>query len=761
VFVCCNDGSLLQFRNYRLLRKHRFPNISPQDLLLDEQGIWWLATNQGLYSSREKEFSMEHLEYHDILDKSSRFKLSVLFQDREYNIWYGSTGRGAGWLEDRSTTYFEASNLTGKGVHDRHGRIWLPAHDGIWEYWRNAGGKWFRGFHARSRTWPKGYAYHVEATDDDRLYVSFSSNAIAEFDIRRSSLLTSPLRLTRIIAPSLAVAKPDPFCFLIDRKSRLWMKTRSGDIAVVSLARPNVLLRLFPVPHPDIRVIYEEPDGSIWVAGYDGFPVVNASPDPVNGDFLAVEDLGSLSVRAVLRDAQSRLWIGAMSGVYVRENGAWKVFDSRSGLPNERVCAIVEASDSTMWFGTQTGVASLGSGSDRILPHYELTDSPVAACGFLDDGVLWINTGYGLTLHDQGHNVPDTLSPKPFLVSFFVNDRPVTYHDDLHFDYFENNLRFEFSTPHLRKAKQVSFAYRFIGIDSSWSRPTTDRSLAFHSLPPESYVLEIRAQNSAGVQSVVPLVVRFTIRSPFWQRWWFLPMVVLLLLTFVIVVIRQRLRRLLDTERIRTRIAADLHDDIGTGLTRIAMMSDMMTQQTRMLRDSGNDFSEPLASISSTLQRTGAIARELVDNMSDVVWSLNPRNETVSQLADRLRVFAYDITEAMDIDFSFDVSASVRQVRAGSEATRCLLLVIKEALNNAVRHAQPSTIELRIHTLEHALCFQVKDDGIGFDPEHITRRSGIEHMSNRLSTSGGSFHLESAPGSGTVVSGSIPQQQKN
>ncbi|MFA6234001.1 MAG: two-component regulator propeller domain-containing protein [Bacteroidota bacterium] len=761
VFVCTRDSSVLQFRNYRLWRKHRFPDFQPHDVLLDEQGTWWMATTRGLYSSREKEFSAERFEFHDILDNSSYFKLNLLFQDREKNIWFGSTGRGAGWLEDRSTSYFGATNMTGKGAHDKVGRIWLPCHDGIWECWRDTSGKWLRRFHGRESAWPGGYAYHIQATADDRLYVSFSSGSIVEFDIRKSTSFSLRLRLTRVIAPSRAVPKADCFCFLIDNKSRMWIKTTSGDIAVVSLSRPDALLRLFPVPHPDIRVIYEEPDGSIWIGGYDGFPVVNDAPDPVQGKFRKFEDLGSNSVRAFLRDRQDRFWIGTMNGAYVRENESWKLYDLRSGMPNERVFAIVQAKDDKVWLGTQTGVAARIPGSEEIFSYGELTDSPVGACGILDDGVLWISTAYGLTMYDQSHNVPDTLPPRPFLRTFYVNERPVAYHDGFSFAYFENNFRLEFSTPHLRRARQVRFEYRFVGIDSSWSRPTGDRSLTFPALPPGSYVIEIRARNSAGIQSPTPLIIRFTIRSPFWRSWWFLLGISVLLITVVVIVIRQRVRRLLFTERIRTRIAADLHDDIGTGLTRIAMLSDMMTQQTRMLRDSEKDLSAPLASISNTLQRTGVIARELVDSMSDVVWSLNPQNDTVSQLADRLRVFAYDITEARDIALSFDVSASVRQVRAGSEATRCLLLVIKEALNNAVRHAQPSTIELRLLASDRLLRFEVKDDGIGFDSEHVARRSGIQHMTDRITSSGGTFSLESGPGEGTTVSGSLQLYPKN
>jgi signal transduction histidine kinase len=191
------------------------------------------------------------------------------------------------------------------------------------------------------------------------------------------------------------------------------------------------------------------------------------------------------------------------------------------------------------------------------------------------------------------------------------------------------------------------------------------------------------------------------------------------------------------------------------------MLSDVMLQQTRRKQGETTLSSPPSENLRNTITRTGIIARELVESMSDVVWSLDPRNDTVGQLADRLRVFANDLADGADIQLDFMVSDTARQLRLHAEISRALLLVIKEALNNVIRHAAASRIHVRIDAGASSLRFVIKDDGAGFDPAALQRRSGLSHMEQRLQSCGGTLRITSAPGSGTRIEGCIPHGRKN
>jgi ligand-binding sensor domain-containing protein/signal transduction histidine kinase len=761
MLVCARDSTVTEFRDASVFKRHRFPNAQPQDLIRDETGTWWIGTTRGLFSTAGPDFNPSEITFHDFRDNYSGIEINVLMQDRERNIWYASAGMGVGWLEDRATLYFAARDMTGKGTQDPRGRLWLSSHRGIWECWRDTSGVWNRRLHEHGPGWPGGYTYHVQAVGGNRLYVSFHGHAIAEFDIARASSPSAPLRLQRVIAPSKTLPVPDPFCFLVDRHDQLWMKTRAGNLAIIALSGQPTLLRRIPKPHPDIRVMFEDSDGSVWIGGYDSAPVQFAGSHPASAQPRRRGDLGQISARALLRDHAQRLWIGTMGGVVHGTEGKWRTLNSDNGLPNERVFALAQGKDGRIWFGTQIGMVAYDPRSGWIDPQLELTDNPVGACGVLDDGTLWLATAFGLTVHDQRRGVADTVAPVPYLRALHVNERPLRFADGMEFAARENNFRFEFSVPHLRKARHVRLEYQLAGVDSSWSAPTGERSLTFRSLPPGTYDLLVRARNSAGIASREPLHLHFIIRVPFWRQWWFFAGVVLLLLGTVLYFVRLRVRGILENERIRARIAADLHDDIGTGLTRIAMMTDMMHQQTAVIRRDGENAGEVQAALESTLQRSGVIARELIENMSDVVWSLDPRNESLMQVADRLRVFAYDLTEAREIALSFDIQESLQQAKAEPEVSRSLLMVIKEALNNAVRHAAPTSIRVSLYVADNRLHFSIEDDGLGFDPAGSSRRSGLKHMEDRARASGGKLLVESKRPGGTSITGSLPLQPKN
>jgi len=759
LFVCARDSSVTEFRDGRVRARHRFPGAQPRDLICDEAGTWWIGTSNGIYSAPGPELALARAVRDDFRDNYSGIGINRLLQDRERNIWFGSDGMGAGWLEDRGTQYFVARDMTSEGTMDHEGRLWISSHLGIWEYWHDEGGRWQRRLHARTPSWPAGYCYHIQTTPNGRLYVAFSGSAIAEFTIARRPAAASSLRLRRILAPSAAVPDPDPFCFVVDRRSRIWIKTRSSDVAVMDLTESPRLLRRIARVHPDIRVMFEDRDGSIWIAGYNGVPVQFSGDDPLASEPRRCVALGNISARAFLRDRRGRLWIGTMAGVRYLEDGRWHEITDANGLPNDRVFSLAEGKEGRIWLGTQTGMVTFDPQPRWITPQPELTENPVGDCGILDNGVLWIATAFGLTLHDQRRGVLDTLKAVPYLHAMRVNEQPVRYRDGMRLAADENNCRFEFSIPHLRKSRLVRLEYRFDGSDSTWSAPISERSLTFRALPPGRYSLLVRARNSAGIAGRVPLRLSFVIRPPIWREPWFLAAAMMLVLTAVVYVSRLRVRRLLESERIRTRIAADLHDDIGTGLTRIAMMTDMMQQQARMVpRPADNPPDASFGELETTLQRTGRIARELIEQMSDVVWSLDRRNEGVQQLLDRLRIFAYDLTEARDIALDFEVDESILRARVGSELARSLLLVMKEALNNAVRHAEPSSISVRLHAEGGRLHFRVSDDGRGFDPATHARRSGLQHMEDRIHGCQGTLEVASSTGGGTTVSGTVPLQ---
>ncbi len=153
----------------------------------------------------------------------------------------------------------------------------------------------------------------------------------------------------------------------------------------------------------------------------------------------------------------------------------------------------------------------------------------------------------------------------------------------------------------------IKYQYLLEGADAAWNQPTEERTVNFANLAPGGYRLLVRAVNANGLTSPTPATVSFTIQRPLWQRWWFVMIGLLSMGLMVLAFYRSRLKRVIELERVRTRIATDLHDDIGSSLTQIAILSEVSRQQ---ISDQENGLADALAQIANT-------SRDLVDSMSD------------------------------------------------------------------------------------------------------------------------------------------------
>jgi len=752
VYVCARDSSILQFRDGKLFAKHRLRNRQPTDLLRDKGG-WWITTREGLLYAEGKDLDVGRCVEYGPASGMTVTMLNLIFQDSEGILWFGSEGRGLVRLEHRNLIGMPESDMTGKGTADEAGRLWMTAREGLLEYFRDEKSRWTRRFHKRGRDWPEGYSYHIQAIGGSKLLVSFSSGVIAEFDIR---LRAAPLRPSRIVAPGPGIPPPDPFCFLVDKKGRCWYRDRNKAVHVLQLSPKSALLRTFSSVHPDIRAMYEAPDGAVWVAGYNGGIFVNDAPDPLRGAFRRLEVPLEVSVRAFHRDGRGRMWIGTLEGLLLLRKNGFEKFGVEAGLPNERIGALAGSSTGGLWIGSQLGMAFASGDPVFISGHGEITDSPVGACGVLPDGVLWAGTSFGLYLYDETGAAREMQPSRVHLRRFTVNGQETDYVENMSLEHDLNTCRIDFAAVRLRKAAEILYEHRLVNVDSAWSAPSPQRSVHFAALSPGKYTLQIRAIGGDRSSSSEILELRFAVLRPYWLSWWFYAILLAVAASVVAAGIRVKIVRLLENERIRTRIAADLHDDIGAGLTHIGMMSDMMEQQARGLINRRPDVSPEIDALRKSISRTGRIARELVDGMSDVVWSLDPRNDSITQLADRLRVFAYEITDPLEIVMDFRFDASVVRLRARSEITRCLLLVAREALNNLVRHSGATAAAVRIEAVGGKVFFSISDNGRGFDEETLARRSGIMHMRNRVKACGGTIDVISAPGNGTEIRGSVP-----
>ena len=209
---------------------------------------------------------------------------------------------------------------------------------------------------------------------------------------------------------------------------------------------------------------------------------------------------------------------------------------------------------------------------------------------------------------------------------------------------------------------------------------------------------------------------------------------------------RSREERLIELERVRKRIATDLHDDVGSSLTRISLLSEVVRKQV----DGGD------SALVDRLSSIAGLSRELVDSMSDIVWAINPTKDHLSDLSQRMRHFVSDVCTARDIQFRFRTPSADFDVPMGANIRREVFLLFKEAVNNVVRHSGCSQADLEFSIGQQGMVLRVSDNGGGFDVGCASAGHGLRSMRERTMAIGGSFDAQSRPGGGATLTFTIP-----
>ena len=276
---------------------------------------------------------------------------------------------------------------------------------------------------------------------------------------------------------------------------------------------------------------------------------------------------------------------------------------------------------------------------------------------------------------------------------------------------------------------------------------TANQFAFFTNLPSGNYEFTVWAVARPYLPSV-PL--RIYIESPLWLRWWFLPMLFLygLLLMGVIFyfLYRYRLRQFMLLHTVRETIARDLHDDMGSYLSSISVLSQSVVNLAQT--------DPPKAH--ALVQKIGETARQVMDSMGDIIWSVNPDNDSMNQIVLRMRDVGADLLEEQDVVFTLDIDESLLTTHLPLEHRRDFFLIYKEALNNTAKYAQASHVWVHLQRKDTSLLLTIQDDGIGFDTHQLVRHhslggNGLKNMTLRAEKMGGTLTIVSAPGQGTTV----------
>lgn len=308
-----------------------------------------------------------------------------------------------------------------------------------------------------------------------------------------------------------------------------------------------------------------------------------------------------------------------------------------------------------------------------------------------------------------------------------------------------NSVTFYFSGMSYLNKDKLTYYYRLSGIDKHWVLADNQLAAVYTLLPSGRYTFEVKCENEDGILSPVTTFL-FTIRPPFWKTWWFMLLMVALTAALLFVLHRLRVNRILALAELRNRVARDLHDDVGSTLSTISILSTMA--QTRLAENPGQ-AGQYISKITDNSQ-------QMMDAMDDIVWSIKPMNDSMQKIIARMREFASEALEPKNIGIEFYVDERVPELRLNMEARRDLFLIYKEAINNIAKYSDSTQVSVHISYLQKRLILKMKDNGRGFDVDTADSGNGISNMKKRAARLNGRIKWHSGINRGTFVVLNIP-----
>jgi signal transduction histidine kinase len=268
---------------------------------------------------------------------------------------------------------------------------------------------------------------------------------------------------------------------------------------------------------------------------------------------------------------------------------------------------------------------------------------------------------------------------------------------------------------------------------------------AYTHLPSGKYTFRVKASRNFSSDDAPVTSLVIIIHPPFWRTPWFIGLCILLLAAALYGLYRYRISQLIRLQKVRNRIASDLHDDIGSALTHISILSELSKSGV-----------PPSAETALFLDRISEEVASSGQALDDIVWSINSNNDTMEQTVARMRRYAAEILETKVDKYVVDFDDRFAHRKFNMEQRRDFFLLFKEVISNIYKHSKATQVEIRVWFERNNLHLEVKDNGVGFDKTRATERNGIKNMQARAEKWNGQFLIHSEPGKGTQTTISMP-----
>ena len=725
------DNIKLQFINFRH-SDNDAASISSNNIvacLEDGDGLFWIGTDsEGLNLFDRKTNTFRTI----LADKTNIYALNnnstwTLFEDNSGLIWIGTWGGGLNKLDKHKSTFTEITARDGLSntivmaiALDKKGNYWVGTYGGG-VFLFDSELKKIKTYSNKIGNTNSLSENHITSIliDDDKIWIGTDGNGLDLLDTKNNSFT----HFNHSINDNTSI--PNDFIKTIykDRKGNIWIGTLEG-VSVFNKVKKTFTTKSHnlendkSLSHNAVRFIYNDSYDNIWIGTFGG-GLNQYIPD--KDEFIHYRfdkndstSISSDKLRTMHEDRNGALWIGTDGGGLCKFDPvkkSFKTFLGQDGFANYSVLGIVEDDQNNLWFSSE-GIVKFNLQSKQSKYYYKsdglLSNEFTPGSAIKDSrGRLFFGTVKGVQYFDPKKLTDRNFTPPLVLTNIrikneeknvkeFLNDNK-----ELEVYYFDSFINLEFTSLDFTNPEKTHYKYRLLPEFNSWVNLGNENRINFASLQPGKYLLEVLATNGSGVWNRDPERISIIVTPPFYRTFWFYFLIILFTAALVYSFHYISIKKKIELQDLRLKLASDLHDDVGSSLTQISLNADFINYEDKI---------ENIKKRSSLIRDKSV---QLIDSLNDVIWSIDSRNDFLYELADRIHNSAASIISESGIVLSFEVDLENENRKLFADFKQNVFLIAKETVNNAVKYSKAENIKILLEEKGGFFKMTISDDGIG------------------------------------------------
>lgn len=709
-----------------------------QTLTVTPKGNLWIGTESGASFYNGNTF-----QNYSVRSGLSTEIIQSSLLDNENNTWLGTYGGGVNlflgdYFENYSTEQGLPNNLVTSFTEDANGTTWVSTFGGGITALEEGE---FKGYGINSKL-SDNQIYTLYTDSDQRTWVG-KSDGLAYFENNAVKVFSEqefPYPKVRNIMEA--------------SDGTYWISTYDDGIIRYDGEEFQQISSEDGLISNRVLVSVEGDDGSVWIGTYGG---VTRYMDGEFQSFAIQEGLPNNAVMNLEKDDQGRIWASTFGGIAWFDGLRFQSITRNDGLPDDVCYFIHQTEDGLFWIGTTNGVVRFdaeeyfNSENGSAVEAFQVLNTEqglianelnLGAVYEDSEEMLWFGTVEGFSRFNPKAYRGNPVPPKVHITGINASGREYQTERPFRLSHEENYLEIQFAGINFTAPNQIMYEYQLSGIDPDWQQ-TTSRSVKYPSLPPGEYVFKVHARNINGMWSEDVEEVRFSITAPFWMQWWFGGAMLIVIVGIIYLFYNYyRVRKMIDIERMRVRIASDLHDDVGASLTEIALQSDFL------------QATDTNPELKKTLKQIGKQSRKIVSSLDDIVWSIDARNDTLGDLTDRMQDYILHTLEQKEMVVNYDFDDLKMDNKLPVSVKENVYLIFKEAVNNIAKYSNGDRVDIKMENNGQRFEFIISDNGTTGRGTKKTGH-GLRNMDMRAKRIGADITIDTENGFSIKVEGKL------